>query len=85
MAKRFGRPAPAIPAEETGHIVRQIQLPRETNGLEGVYDSVAAIDQLHASSNEVARQRAFADGVIHWLLMIGFWASVVVIVVHLFR
>lgn len=85
MAKRFGRPAPAIPAEESGHIVRQICLPRETNGIEGVYDNVAAIDQLHMSSDELARRRAFADGVIHWLLMIGFWASVVVIVVHMVR
>lgn len=85
MAKRFGRPAPAIPSEEGSHIVRQIQLPRETSGMEGVYDTVAVIDQLHMSSDEMARRRAFADGIIHWLLMIGFWASVVVIVVHVFR
>lgn len=85
MAKRFGRPAPAIPAEEGGGIVRQIRLPRETNGIEGVYDSVAAIDALHMSSDEMIRRRAFADGVIHWLMMIGFWASVVIIVVHVFK
>lgn len=85
MAKRFGRPAPAIPAEEAGHIVRQIRLPRETNCIEGVYDSVAAIDALHISSDEMTRRRAFADGIIHWLLMIGFWASVVVIAVYVLR
>ena len=85
MAKRFGRPAPAIPAEDAGHIVRQIQLPREANGMEGVYDSVASIDQFHAASHEMARRRAFADGIIQWVLMIGFWVSVVVIVVHVFR
>ena len=85
MAKRFGRPAPAFSTEEDGSIVRQIQIPRETNGIEGVYDSVAAIDALHMSSDEMMRRRAFADGVFNWLLMIGFWVSVVVIAVYMVR
>jgi hypothetical protein len=78
MAKRFGRPAPTFEDEDGhSHVVRQIRLTREGNGLEGVYDSVASIDAMHTASAETSRKKAIYDGVMHWLLMIAFWSAVI--------
>jgi hypothetical protein len=86
MAKRFGRPAPNFDDEDgSGHVVRQIRLTREGDGLEGVYDSVASIDAMHMEAAEASRKKAIYDGVLHWLLMIGFWAAVVFLAAQFLR
>ncbi len=78
MAKRFGRPAPRFDEERSGsHVVREIRLVREGSGIEGVYDSVSAIDAMHTAAAETSRKRAIYDSVLHWLLMIIFWSFVV--------
>jgi hypothetical protein len=78
MAKRFGRPAPTFDDDQSSsHVVREIRLTREGSGVEGVYDSISAIDAMHSASEESARKRAIYDGVLHWLLMIVFWGAVI--------
>jgi hypothetical protein len=78
MAKRFGRPAPTFDEDKRGsHVVREIRLVREGSGIEGVYDSISAIDAMHTAADQNARKRAIYDGVLHWLLMVIFWSFAV--------
>ena len=86
MAKRFGRPAPSFDDENAdSHIVREIRMVREGSGMEGVYDSIASIDEMHASVAEGARKRALYDGILYWLLMILFWCGVISLGAHILR
>ncbi len=88
MAKRFGRPAPSFEDQHSGSsagVVREIRLMREGSGIEGVYDSISAIDAMHAASAEAARKRAVYDGVVHWMLMVAFWGFVVMMSVYFLR
>jgi hypothetical protein len=87
MAKRFGRPAPSFEDERSGssQVVREIRLLREGSGIEGVYDSISAIDAMHTASAETSRKRAVYDGVLHWTLMIAFWSFVVYLAIQFLR
>jgi hypothetical protein len=86
MAKRFGRPAPSFDDDRSSSsVVREIRLTREGSGIEGVYDSISAIDAMHSAEAETSRKRAIYDGVLHWVLMIIFWCCVAYFVAQFLR
>ncbi len=86
MAKRFGRPAPNFDDDRrSSGLVRQIRLTREGSDMEGVYDSIAAIDAMQMASTDAARKRAVYDGLLNWVLIVAFWGGMILLAAHFVR
>lgn len=77
MTKRFGRPAPSIEDKPKTGPIRQINLPREGNSLEGLYALASARSDMHDAPYEVMRKENFNRGLAVWFLFALFVLAVV--------
>lgn len=68
MTKRFGRPAPSFDEKAKSGPIRQINLPREGNSLEGLYALASARSDMRDAPYEVMRKENFNRGLAMWLI-----------------
>jgi hypothetical protein len=81
MPKGFNRPPTidvhALPVFHTAaEIQRQIKVPREDSGIEGLYDRHIIRDQPVRDRRDVKTERAMVRAIRGWILLLLFWLCV---------
>jgi hypothetical protein len=82
--KKFNRPVPRYDEDAVNNgPMRNISLPREGSGIEGLYSEFASRDAMRYDSLEAQSKRAWSEGIRYWMLVIATWVVVVGVIMQL--